>query len=205
MARDAGAVTLVDGAQTFGSTRVDLHALGCDFYTGSAHKWFVGPKEAGVLYVREERIPGLWASDVGVGWEGALEGGARKFDNLGQRDDAAVSAMGPATRFHQAIGPDLIEERVRALETQLRDAVRRRVPGVEFHTADEPARRAGVLVLRVPGADHARAYGRLYEQYRIGCALRGGEFEGIRLCPHIYNTMDEVERVAEAVAVELGS
>jgi hypothetical protein len=57
-------------------------------------------KEAGVLYVREERVPELWASDVGVGWEGALEGGARKFDNLGQRDDAAVSAMGAATRFH---------------------------------------------------------------------------------------------------------
>lgn len=203
MASDAGAVTLVDGAQTFGSTRVDLHAMGCDFYTGSAHKWFVGPKEAGVLYVREERIPELWASDVGVGWSGALEGGARKFDNLGQRDDAAVSAMATATGFHQAIGPDLIEERVRALETHLREAVRRRVPGVQFHTSDEPARRAGVVVLRVPGADHPELYRRLYEEHRIGCALRGGEYEGIRLCPHIYNMIEEVERVAAAIATEL--
>ena len=200
LAREAGILTLVDGAQSFGALRVDLHAMGCDFYTGSAHKWFVGPKEAGVLYVREERIPELWASDVGVGWAGALEGGARKFDNLGQRDDAAVSAMGTAVRFHEAIGPGLIEERVRALETRMREAVRERIPGVEFHTADEPDRRAGVIVVRIGGADHAELYRRLYEEHRVGCALRGGEFGGIRLCPHIYNTMEEVERVADALA-----
>jgi selenocysteine lyase/cysteine desulfurase len=150
LARSAGILTLVDGAQSFGAMRVDLHAMGCDFYTGSAHKWFVGPKEAGVLYVREERIPELWASDVGVGWAGALEGGARKFDNLGQRDDAAVSAMGTAVRFHETIGAGLIEERVRALESRIRDAARERIPGVELHTSDDPNRRAGVLVVRIP-------------------------------------------------------
>lgn len=202
-AREAGILTLVDGAQSFGAIRVDLHAMGCDFYTGSAHKWFVGPKEAGVLYVRGERTPHLWASDVGVGWAGALEGGARKFDNLGQRDDAAVAAMGTAVGFHEAIGPDLIEERVRALETGMRTAVRERIPGVEFHTSDVPDCRAGVIVVRLPRGDHADVYRRLYEERRIGCALRGGEFEGIRLCPHIYNTMDEVERVADALAGSL--
>lgn len=204
LARQAGILTLVDGAQSFGALRVDLGAIGCDFYTGSAHKWFVGPKEAGVLYVREERVPELWASDVGVGWAGAVEGGARKFDNLGQRDDAAVSAMGTAVRFHEAIGAGLIEERVRALESRIRDAARERITGVEFHTSDEPDRRAGVLVVRIPGADHGELYRRLYEEHRIGCALRGGEFEGIRLCPHIYNTMEQVERVVDAIATSLG-
>jgi selenocysteine lyase/cysteine desulfurase len=199
LASDAGILTLVDGAQSFGALQVDLHAMGCDFYTGSAHKWFVGPKEAGVLYVREERIPELWASDVGVGWAGALEGGARKFDNLGQRDDAAVSAVGTAVRFHEAIGAGLIEERVRALETRIREVARERIPGVEFLTSDEADRRAGVVVVRIPGADHPALYRRLYDEHRIGCALRGGEFEGIRLCPHIYNTMEEVERVVDAM------
>jgi isopenicillin-N epimerase len=51
-ARERGVLTLVDGAQTFGSDVLDLHDLGCDFFTGSAHKWFVGPKEVGILYVR---------------------------------------------------------------------------------------------------------------------------------------------------------
>jgi selenocysteine lyase/cysteine desulfurase len=52
-----------DGAQTFGAMRVDLHAMGCDSYAGSAHKWFVGPKEAGVLYVRADRVPGRDRTD----------------------------------------------------------------------------------------------------------------------------------------------
>ncbi len=200
MARGRGILTLVDGAQSFGAIPVDLHEMGCDFYTGSAHKWFVGPKETGVLYVREERLPELWASDVGVGWQGAVEGGARKFDNLGQRDDAAVAAVATAAGFHEAIGPDLIGARVRALETAIRELARARIPGVEFHTSEAPERRAGVIVLRLPRADHPAVYRRLYDEHRIGCALRGGDFTGIRLCPHIYNTMEEVERVVDAIA-----
>ncbi len=203
MARERGIVTLVDGAQSFGAIPVNLHEMGCDFYTGSAHKWFVGPKETGVLYVREERLPELWASDVGVGWQGAVEGGARKFDNLGQRDDAAVAAVATAARLHEAIGPDLIGARVRALENAIRELARERIPGIGFHTSEEPERRAGVIVLRLPDADHPAVYRRLYDEHRIGCALRGGDFTGIRLCPHIYNTMEEVERVVDAIAETL--
>ena len=47
MAQARGILTLIDGAQTFGVHRVDLHDIGCDFYTGSAHKWFWDPKKAG--------------------------------------------------------------------------------------------------------------------------------------------------------------
>ncbi len=205
MARERGIVTLVDGAQSFGAIPVDLHGMGCDFYTGSAHKWFVGPKETGVLYVREERLAELWASDVGVGWRGAVEGGARKFDNLGQRDDAAVAAVATAARFHEAIGRDLIGARVRTLESAIRESARERIPGVAFHTAEEPARRAGVVVLRLPDADHPLVYRRLYDEHRIGCALRGGDFTGIRLCPHIYNTLEDVDRVVDAIAKTLRS
>lgn len=200
MAREAGVLTLVDGAQSFGAVQVDVHEMGCDFYTGSAHKWFVGPKEAGVLYVRAERIPEMWASDVGVGWEGAVGGGARKFDNLGQRDDAAVAALATAVAFHRAIGPERVEARVRALAAALKGAVRERVPGVAFHTSDVPERSAGIVVVQLPIDDHRALYGRLYEEHRIAGAPRGSDFPGIRFCPHIYNTMAEIDRVADALA-----
>ena len=39
LARDHGAFSLVDGAQSFGVLKLDLHAMGCAFYTGSSHKW----------------------------------------------------------------------------------------------------------------------------------------------------------------------
>ena len=56
MARERGILTLVDGAQVFGVLHIDLHDIGCDFYTGSSHKWLVGPKEAGLLYDNEEEM-----------------------------------------------------------------------------------------------------------------------------------------------------
>ena len=55
-ARQRGIHVHVDGAQSWGALDVNLADLGCDSYTASAHKWFMGPKEAGILFVREERI-----------------------------------------------------------------------------------------------------------------------------------------------------
>lgn len=200
LAQAGGVLTLVDGAQVFGVLRLDLHDIGCDFYTGSAHKWFVGPKEVGILYVRRDRVANLWPSNVGVGWQGALEHGAAKFDNLGQRDDARVAAMGNAVGFHEAIGPTLVEHRVRTLVEALRRGIRERIPAAYFHTPSQASLSAGVVVLVVPSRDSRGLYEALYRDHAIAGAAMGGDFTGIRLCPHIYNTMEDVHRVAETIA-----
>jgi selenocysteine lyase/cysteine desulfurase len=199
LARQRGILTLVDGAQSFGAVRLDLHDMGCDFFTASAHKWFVGPKEAGLLYVRRERSGDLWPSDVGVGWEGAKDAGARKFETLGQRDDAAVVSMGTTVDFHRSIGIDRIEGRVRQLSARLKEGLRNRIPGVDFHTPLDPELSAGVVVFDPGVADARAAFERLYEEHGVAGAPRGGEFNGIRLCPHIYNTAEDVDRAVEAV------
>ncbi len=204
IARDRGIYVHMDGAQSFGAVEVDLHAMGCDSYTGSAHKWFCGPKEAGVLYVRADRVAELWPSVVGVGWDGASAGGgADKFGTFGQRDDAAVAGVGTTVEFHQAIGPAAIEARTRALATGLKAAIRERVPDVSFHTSDVPGLSAGVVIAELPVDDHTEIYNRVYEEHGIAGALRTGAFPGIRLCPHMYNTMAEVEQVAHALAASL--
>jgi selenocysteine lyase/cysteine desulfurase len=200
IARARGILTLVDGAQSFGAVRLDLHDMGCDFFTASAHKWFVGPKEAGLLYVRRERAADLWPSDVGVGWEGAKDAGARKFETLGQRDDAAVVSMGTTVLFHEGVGVDRIEARVRQLSAALKDALEERVPDGRFHTPRDPELSAGVVVFDPLVTDVSEAFGRLYTEFGVAGAPRGGEFSGIRLCPHIYNTLEDVERAASAVA-----
>lgn len=201
IARDCGIYVHMDGAQSFGAVEVDLHAMGCDSYTGSAHKWFCGPKEAGVLYVRAERVAELWPSDVGVGWEGAIAGGgADKFGTYGQRDDAAVAGVGTTVEFHEAIGAAAIEERMRALAAGLKAAIRDRIPGVKFHTSDVPGLGGGVVIAELGVDDHTEIYNRIYEEHGVAGALRRGVFPGIRLCPHMYNTMAEMERVADALA-----
>ena len=99
LARERGAYVHVDGAQTWGAFVMDLRAMDCDSYSASAHKWLCGPLEAGILYLRAERIAGIWPGVVGVGWGRNVQtnaAGARKFETLGQRNDATIAALGAA-------------------------------------------------------------------------------------------------------------
>lgn len=200
VARERGILTLVDGAQSFGALDLDLHDMGCDFFTASSHKWFMGPKEAGLMYVREESQDRLWPTHVGVGWEAAEANGAQKFENMGQRDDAAVVSMSTAAAFHGAIGPAAVEVRVRVLASAVKEGLADAVPGARFHTPLAPGMSAGVVVFALPGVAHREVFQEVYETHRLGCAAMGGAFDGIRLSPHIYNTLDEVGRAVEALA-----
>jgi len=201
LAHESGAFAMIDGAQTFGALQIDLHALGCDAYTGSAHKWLVGPKEAGLLYVRRAWHEALWPTHVGVGWEGAVQAGARKFEVLGQRDDAAVAAVETTVAFHEMIGPAEVEMRVRQLAAALRGGLREGVPGIRFHTPEAAELSGGVVIFSLPGVTaHRPLFERLYEEYGIAGAPASGAFEGLRLCPHIYNTLDQIEHAVAAVA-----
>ncbi|MFC1782427.1 aminotransferase class V-fold PLP-dependent enzyme [Planctomycetota bacterium] len=198
MARARGVLTHIDGAQTFGSHVVDLHDIGCDFYTGSSHKWFVGPKEAGVLYVRKENIEGLWPSIIGVGYPGSLKRGAQKFETLGQRDDACVAAMGKTVEFHNLIGKARVEQRIRFLADTLKKNLKKKIPNIKFHTPLQPEFSGGVVVFNPPGVNMSTALNTLYHEHNIGCAVFGET--GIRMCPHIYNTADQIDLAAAAVA-----
>ncbi len=196
-ARSRGILTLVDGAQTFGCHHIDVQAMGCDFYTGSSHKWFAGPKEAGIFYVRKERLNDVWSSDVGVGWDDSEENGAKKFESLGQRDDACVSAMGTAARFQASIGSVRIEARVRELTEALITGLAERVPGVSFSMPASARDRGGIVIFSVPGIENRVMFERLYEEHQIACSPRAA---GVRLSPHIYNTMADIERTVEAIS-----
>ena len=68
MAHQRGLYCHLDGAQTWGFLKLDLKDIGCDSYAASAHKWFMGPKQAGILYVRQEKIPLLDEAGVATQW-----------------------------------------------------------------------------------------------------------------------------------------
>ncbi len=57
-----------------------------------------------------------------------------------------------------------------------------------------------MVVFALPGVDHRELFQGVYETHRIGCAAMGGAFDGIRLSPHVYNTLDEVDRTVGALA-----
>lgn len=186
----------VDGAQSCGAVRVDLRELGCDSYTASAHKWLMGPKEAGVLFVKAERIPEIWATGVAPGWGPDADPdvvGARKFESLGQRDDACLAALATTIEFHREIGAERIEGRLTELSTALKEGVTE--VGVPLVTPMSPELSGGVCILRVDGNSRA-VFERVYSEYGIAAAPTGG----LRFSPHVYNTMEHVDRAVAAVA-----
>jgi selenocysteine lyase/cysteine desulfurase len=165
--------------------------LDCDSYAASAHKWFVGPKEVGLLYVRKDRVAEVWPNVVAPGWGTKVEPdvkGARKFESLGQRDDAALAAIALAVDFHIAIDPARIEARMVELATALKKGLKEQ--GIDLVTPLDPMLSAGVCVIRVPPERSEEIYGKVYADYGIAGASTGG----LRLCPHVYNTREHIER-----------
>jgi selenocysteine lyase/cysteine desulfurase len=133
-----------------------------------------------------------------VGWGDKVEPaarGARKFETLGQRDDAAVAAMGTAVDFHHLIGPARVASRVMELAAALKEGIGK-IPGAKLLTSTSPELSGGVCVARFDGLDQRKIYETLYVKHGVAGAAVGG----LRLCPHIYNTLEEVDRTIAALS-----
>lgn len=190
-AHERGIHVHVDGAQSFGGLAVDVPAIGADTFSSSSHKWYCGPKECGVLAVRSEVIPRLWPSVVAPGWGGDADPdptGARKFESMGQRDDACLAGMGTTAEFHAAIGPDQVEKRMFDLARRLKEGIHEL--GIALVTPMDAALSAGVVIIEVPAESQREVFSRMYDEHGIAGSTSGG----FRLSPHLYNTAEHVER-----------
>lgn len=186
----------LDGAQTWGAADVDLAAIGCDSFSGSAHKWFMGPREVGVLYVREARQANIWPGVVSVPWGNEAEPsvpGARRFEALGQRDDAAIAGLIAALAFHDEMTPAGIERRSLAIANRLRAALAD--IDVPFVTSMDPQFASSVVILKAPQENRAELMTRLLDEAGIIVA----PVNGLRFSPHVYNTAEHVDRAVATV------
>jgi len=198
VARRRGLWLHLDGAQSFGAIDVNLRDIGCDSYSASTHKWLMGPLEAGILYVRADRVAQVWPSVVTVGWSDQIKG-ARKLEVYGQRDDPRLVAVESAVDFLTLIGIDKIEARTRMLATYLKDRLAQ-IPTVRMKTNREPELSAGVIKFELSNVPIQRAYDTLWERKRIAIAnTTAGESRGLRFSPHIYNSRDEIDQAVAAV------
>ncbi len=196
-ARERGVLTLLDGAQSFGLLDVDLSDIQPDFYSGSAHKWPCGARECGVLVVSRAAQEKLWPT-IYSAYAGAV-GFSRSFEGFGQRDEATMIAFREALAFQSGVGRAAIEQRSRALATQLIDGLAT-LPGVTVWTSPDPALRAAVVSF-VPGTlDAGKLAAALYEKDRIAITTRGGtDRPGLRVSPHFFNSPAEVDRLLGAL------
>lgn len=199
VARERGVLSLVDSAQAFGVIDVNLSVVKPDFFTGSMHKWPCGPKETGVLYINRAVHDRIAPTIVGV--YGGAVGISRTFEAEGQRDDASIAAVVEALKFQGSIGRDVIERRSRALALHLMTQLRR-IDGVTLWTNPAPDRSAAIVIFK-PGSLDPRKLGEaLTTKERIVVTVRGanGANPGLRVSPHFYNTMEDVDRFVGVIA-----
>ena len=181
----------VDGAQAWGAMSLDLKDLDVDSFSASAHKWYMGPKEAGLLYVKEQNIDRIWPNTVAPGWGSNVKTaltGARKFESLGQRDDAGLAAVGVAAIQHNEIGTKRIHNRIVQLAQRLKTGISEL--GLELVTPMEPELSFGVCITKASSGNGGSISNRLYTEHGIAAAATGG----VRLCPTIYNSPEHIDR-----------
>jgi len=197
IARERGVLTLVDGAQSFGLIDVNLREMDPDFYTGSAHKWPCGPKEAGVLFINQKAHTKIWPSIYSAYPGGA--GISKTFEGFGQRDEPAIVAFEEALAFQTRVGRKAVEDRGRELAQALMAGLKK-IDGVTIWTHPDPTRSLAVVSFQPGNLDPRKLTQALYEKDRIVCATRGGSDRGgLRFSPHVYNSHQEIERALGAV------
>ncbi len=196
LARDRGIQTIVDGAHAFAHFPFKLSDLECDYYGTSLHKWLLAPVGTGFLYVRREHIETLWPlTPANV----AKSRDIRKFEEVGTHPAANHNAIAEALAFHQAIGVERKAARLRYLTDRWANRLAAN-PRVKMLSSRVPNESWGLANVSLQGVDVSKAYEFLWTKYRIiTAAIKHAEYQGLRVTPNIYTTLDEIDTFAEAV------
>jgi selenocysteine lyase/cysteine desulfurase len=196
MARAKGIQTIVDGAHAFAHFPFKLSDLECDYYGTSLHKWMLAPVGTGFLYVRRERIEPLWPLTPA---NASKTTNIRKFEEVGTHPAANHNAIAEALAFHQAMGTERTSARLRYLSDRWIDRLESH-PRVKILSSRKPGESWGLQNVSLEGVDPSKAYDFLWTKYRIIVApIKHAEYQGLRVTPNIYTTLEEVDTFAGAI------
>ena len=197
LARARGLLCVIDGAQAVGMIPVDVRRLGCHAYAASGHKWLMGPKGTGLLYIspdaRDRIEPMRW--ELGRNYVA---------ESSGMGPLPLVAGLGAAIEAAQATGIEAIERRVLALRNRLWTGLSA-LPGATMASPPPGALASGLLTIRLPDRIEARPFMRgMRERFGIVARVIPADwFNGLRFSTHIFNTEAEVNRAVEALRQSL--
>lgn len=209
-ARRRGIVTVIDGSQAVPHRRVDVAALGCDFYAFTGHK-MCGPTGTGALWARREHLqampPFLGGGEMirEVSFEKIVYNDPPHRFEAGTPNIAGFVGLGAAVDYLDRLGMEHIERREADLLAHLTESLKT-VEGLRiFGTAPD---KAAVVSFLVEGA-HAHDLATLLDLE--GVAIRSGQhcahpllqFYGVaatcRVSPAFYNTHEEIDAFVAAL------
>jgi selenocysteine lyase/cysteine desulfurase len=200
MANARNIPVIVDGAHAFNHFPYKLSDLDCDYYGTSLHKWTCAPVGTGFLYVHKSRIANTWAL---MASSKKQDNDIRKFEEIGTHPAANHDAISEALVFNENIGVDCKAARLRYLRNRWADRLAENSKVKILHSHD-PTQSCGIGFLSFQGVDAQMVHDALWTKYRVATALMAhAEYTGIRVTPHIYSTVQDVDFFSECVAREL--
>ena len=204
-AREVGALVLLDTYQSLGTVPIDVQELGVDMICGGSVKWLCGGPGAGYLYAR----PGLLETlePTITGWMAhadpfAFEGGGQRYAQGPWRllhGSPAVPALLAATAGHEVV-LEVGVQTIRAWSMFLTEGLRENVldRGFEVTSPADPEQRGGTLTIGLSAEEHGPSFVEALAERGILVDHRPGA--GIRVSPHFYTRVSEVEEFAEAMS-----
>lgn len=197
IAHSKGILCIVDGAQAAGAVRVNVRELGCDAYATSGHKWLMGPKGTGLLYIAKDAQSVIRPMQFEESYNTYSDGNG--VVNL-----AAILGLASAIEYLQSIGMAKVEEHNLALRNRLYERLRNckqlklvsPVPG----SAASPML-AGILPENIDKKAFVRM---LLNKHRLNIRPTHDQFgfNGVRFSMHLFNTAEDVDHAAAVMQKE---
>lgn len=203
LAKDKRIWFAYDGAQAVGAMSLDITDSNIDFYTFSGHKWILGPKRTGVLYVKEKLLDTLKPVTVGAYSDDSydilkkelkFQPTAQRYE-YGTQNDTLFFGLQRAVEFIKTIGLERIYAHNRELAEKFLSGLKE-IPNVEIFSPTEKKYRTSIISFRIKDM-HFRKIG-LFLSKEKNIRIRivpEANLNGIRVSFHIYNNEDDVERI----------
>jgi isopenicillin-N epimerase len=207
-ARQAGIMTMIDGAHAPGQLSLDLEALGADFYVGNCHKWMLSPKGAGFLHARPEVHHLIVPLVVSWAYQVALKN--NRLHNLdyvrwtGTRDPAAQLSVSAAIEFMETHDWNKVQQVChQLLQTAIQDICNLVEMKPLYPMDSDLFYQMGIAPLP-PDIDLSMLKTRLYDEHRVEVPMveRNGQ-KFIRISVQGYNTKEDLENLVRALEVLL--
>ena len=206
LAKAVGAVVLIDGCQSAAHFKVDVPALGCDFYVFSGHKTF-GPTGIGVLWGRPELLDAMPPYQFGGDMIRKVDFAGTTFRETPERFEAGTPDISGAIALGVALEYFMpIQAAAHAHEQVLLSAATERLKAIKGLTiVGEAPEKVAVISFNIEGG-HPHDIGTLLDA--DGIAIRTGHHCCMPLMKHyglsgtarasfaFYNTLEEVDRLS---------
>jgi isopenicillin-N epimerase len=188
---------LIDGAHAFAHFPFTRDELGVDYYGTSLHKWLLAPIGTGFLYVRKAKQKSLWPLMAAAA---SQDNDIRKYEEIGTHPAANHNAISAALAFHRGIGADRKVARLRYLRDRWAKRLLAESPRVKVLTPLDSKNSGALCLFSVDGLDFSKLGSWLMTNYRIvNTPILHPEFNGIRITPNVYTTLDEIDTFSDAV------